>query len=107
MTAEYLTDAMIKGRRLQKWVEAGPNHLLDCRVYAKAMAEYLGLSRMSEQQWARLRAERGAPPGADTPDLFAVVPQTEDTRPQGAQARAAAAAPGYRGRGTRSRGIDI
>lgn len=102
LTAEYLTASTFRGRRVQKWVESGPNHLLDCRVYAKALAEYLGLTRMTDDQWARLRADRGAPPGADAPDLFAVAPKVAEPRapaPEPTHSR-------HRGRGTRSKGID-
>jgi hypothetical protein len=35
------------------------NHLLDCEVYNSALADYLGLSRMTEDQWKHLAAERG------------------------------------------------
>jgi len=40
------------------------NHWLDCRVYNKALAEHLGLSKMSDEDWKGLDRERGAPEGA-------------------------------------------
>lgn len=102
LTAEYLTTATQNGRRVQKWVERGPNHLLDCRIYAMAGAEYLGLSRMTPAQWAELRALRGAPEGAAAPDLFAPVPVS----PVSPAVQDTPAPPASRpGRGTRSRGI--
>ena len=39
------------------------NHLLDCRVYNLALAEYLGLQKMSSDEWAMLARERGASAG--------------------------------------------
>lgn len=101
ITAEYLTTRFAGGRKVQAWVESGPNHLLDCRVYAKAMADYLGLSRMTEDQWRMLRGERGAPPGAETPDLFAPAPVRASAVAAPAPARNATA-----GRRMRSKGID-
>lgn len=100
-TSEYLTKVTVNGRPVQKWAQSGPNHLLDCRVYNKAMADRLGLNRMTDEQWAVLRRERGAPPDALASDLFAPTPiavqQTLDTRPTPPQPR---------GRGIRSRGIE-
>lgn len=71
ITAEYLADATYKGRLVRQWKESGPNHLLDCRVYNMAMAEHLGLSRLSEDQWTHLRKMRGAPDALKKPDLLA------------------------------------
>lgn len=73
VTSEYLGSAVVKGRSVRLWKETGPNHLLDCRVYAMAMAEYLGLSRMTPEEWARVERERGAPILAGD-DLFAPRP---------------------------------
>lgn len=70
-TAEYLKNVTFRGRSSRVWQQAGPNHLLDCRVYAMAMAEYLGLTRMTEENWHNLRKERGVPPPAMDPDLLA------------------------------------
>ena len=73
-TAEYLKTKIVKGRSTREWTETGPNHLLDCRIYAMAMAEYLGLSRMAPEQWARLAQERGVPADVKEPDLLAPDP---------------------------------
>lgn len=73
-TAEYLKTTTVRGRTVKIWQETGPNHLLDCRIYAMAMAEYLGLSRLSPEQWAALARERGVPPVVAEPDLFAPEP---------------------------------
>lgn len=102
ITAEYLTRTMVNGLPRQKWAASGPNHLLDCRVYAKAGAEKLGLSLMTAGQWAVLRRDRGAPPRSG-PDLFAPAPEKVmrdgDVSPGQERPRKA-------GRGFRSRGID-
>lgn len=70
ITAEYLADDVFKGRRRRVWKESGPNHFLDCRVYNLALADYLGLSRMTADEWALIARERAAPI-ADKADLFA------------------------------------
>lgn len=70
-TAEYLKTSVVRGRSTRVWHETGPNHLLDCRIYAMAMAEYLGLSRNTADQWAQLAALRGVPAELKEPDLLA------------------------------------
>lgn len=70
-TAEYLKTVTFRGRSSRIWQEIGPNHLLDCRVYAMAMAEYLGLTRMTGEQWQRLEQLRGVPATLKEPDLLA------------------------------------
>ena len=74
ITSEYLGSATVRGRSVRIWKETGPNHLLDCRIYAMAMAEMLGLSRMTEAQWSELARHRGMPPDAIVADLFAPDP---------------------------------
>lgn len=71
ITAEYLADENFRGRRRKVWKQAGENHGLDCRVYATAMAEYLGLTRLTGEQWAELARVRGVPEDLRNPDLFA------------------------------------
>jgi hypothetical protein len=61
----------VRGRSTPIWDQTGPNHLLDCRVYAMAMADYLGLNRMTQDQWAMLASERGVPIELKQPDLLA------------------------------------
>jgi phage terminase large subunit GpA-like protein len=70
-TAEYLKTVTVRGRSSRVWQETGPNHLLDARVYAMAMAEYLGLARMTADQWAELARMRGVPIVLKEPDLLA------------------------------------
>lgn len=61
LTNEHLADVPFKGRSRRKWKEHGPNHFLDCRVYNLALADYLGLTRMTQDEWAMLARERAAP----------------------------------------------
>lgn len=76
ITAEYLATETHRGRSRRVWKQAGSeNHLLDCRVYAMAMAEYLGLTRMTPEQWARVAADRGVPVETVAPDLLSPTPR--------------------------------
>lgn len=74
LTSEYLGDAKIRGRNVKVWRETGPNHLLDCRIYAMAMAEMMGLSRFTDADWAELARRRGMSVDAIASDLFAAEP---------------------------------
>jgi phage terminase large subunit GpA-like protein len=74
VTAEYLVTVTRKGRSFREWKESGANHLLDCRVYAMAAADYLGMNRMTEDQWKQLAQLRGVPAVLQTPDLVAPAP---------------------------------
>jgi phage terminase large subunit GpA-like protein len=61
LTSEYFEAKLVKGRLHEEWKKRREhNHFLDCRIYAMAMAEHLGLSRMTRVEWARLR-ERHEP----------------------------------------------
>jgi phage terminase large subunit GpA-like protein len=86
LTAEYLAEETYKGRARKFWkirASERDNHWLDCRVYAMALGEHLGLSALTPAEWAAIAKERGAPPGHALP-LFG---------PAGAQPPAAAPAP--------------
>ena len=50
------------------------NHFLDCTIYNDALADYLGLSRMTSDEWAALASERCAPEVVKRPDLFSSAP---------------------------------
>jgi phage terminase large subunit GpA-like protein len=60
LTAESVADETFKGRKRKVWkVRFGEeNHFLDCRIYNLALAEYLGLGRMTADEWATLAKER-------------------------------------------------
>lgn len=71
ITAEHLEDVIVKGRQVgRRWVARGDNHLLDCRVYNMALAEHLGLSTMTDDDWLTLARRRGMPE-ADMPLFLA------------------------------------
>ncbi|MBD8555543.1 phage terminase large subunit family protein [Rhizobium sp. CFBP 8762] len=58
LTAEYFSQKLVKGKLHEEWIpRRQDNHFLDCRIYAMAMAEHLGLSRKRPAEWAALRAE--------------------------------------------------
>lgn len=70
ITSEYLADEKIKGRIVKRWKERGDNHFLDCCIYNDALAEYLGLSTMTPEEWAALARARGMPDELLKVDLF-------------------------------------
>lgn len=76
ITAEYLGTETVKGWTRKRWMpRAGEeNHLLDCEVYNNALADYLGVSRMTPQEWAMLAGMRGVPESLVQPDMFAPEP---------------------------------
>ncbi len=89
ITAEYLKEQTVRGRTTTQWERTGPNHLLDARIYAMAIAEHLGLTRKTREDWqalARLHA-----PSADDGTLFASLPIAAE-RIAGAAAQPDAAA---------------
>lgn len=58
ITAEYFEQKMVNGRFHEEWKpRRRDNHFLDCRIYAMAMAELMGLSSKTEDDWAALREE--------------------------------------------------
>ena len=73
ITSEYLAEKRLKGRVHRAW-DIKPtekdNHLLDCRVYNMALAEYLGLSTMTDDEWRLLALRRGVPSELTVTDLF-------------------------------------
>ncbi len=73
ITSERLVDKLFKGRLRKQWEDEGrPNHWFDCHIYNLGLADYIGLSRFTPDEWARLAKMRGTPPvnvepGASTP----------------------------------------
>jgi phage terminase large subunit GpA-like protein len=66
LTAEYFESKLKKGKLHEEWMKRREhNHFLDCRIYAMAIAEHLGLSKMTPQEWARLRTSYDPLPEAD------------------------------------------
>lgn len=57
LTAEVVVRRMVKGKLFEEWQKLRrANHWLDARIYAMAMAELLGLSKLTRDGWAALRA---------------------------------------------------
>lgn len=88
VTAEALEDIVVRGRVTgRRWVPLrADNHFLDCRVYNLALAEYLGLSSMTPDEWAALARARGLPDELSKVDLFtpaqrATSPETSGAEP--------------------------
>ena len=78
LTAEYLADERFRGQTRRVWKIRGSekdNHFLDCEVYVRALAEYLGLSRMTSDDWAKLAERHGL--SITAAPLFAASPDHE------------------------------
>jgi phage terminase large subunit GpA-like protein len=66
LTSEYLASELYRGRQRKVWKirsSERDNHFLDCRVYCLAIAEYLGLSSLTADEWCNLAKLRGFPDG--------------------------------------------
>ncbi|TAY95851.1 phage terminase large subunit family protein [Rhizobium ruizarguesonis] len=81
ITSEYLgtetaKSGRNKGRKRRIWLpRAGyQNHFLDCEIYGDALGDYLGISRMTPDEWTLLASMRGLPEGVVDPGLFAPAP---------------------------------
>jgi phage terminase large subunit GpA-like protein len=73
LTAEHLVEIKVHGKVTgRKWDKTGPNHFLDCAVGNLALAEYLGISSTTAEEWAALAIARGLPDELSTVDLFTV-----------------------------------
>jgi hypothetical protein len=69
--AEALEDIKFRGRvTSQRWVKTRDNHFHDTRIGNVALAEYLGLSSTTPEQWAALARARGLPAELTAVDLF-------------------------------------
>jgi phage terminase large subunit GpA-like protein len=69
LTAEYVVNEVgRRGRPRRVWRlrHGRDNHLLDCRVYNLALLEYLGVQKMTSDEWAAFAKERG--PAGETLD---------------------------------------
>lgn len=70
-TGEKLVDVVVRGQVVSRnWEKVRANHFLDCGVGNLALAEYLGISTTTPEQWASLAVARGMPPELSTVDLF-------------------------------------
>jgi phage terminase large subunit GpA-like protein len=89
ITSEYLgyETTKSKGKKskakgLQKWIPriGYENHLLDCEVYGDALGDYLGVNRMTPDEWRQLQSLRGVPEDVANADLFAPAPLVVQTQ---------------------------
>jgi phage terminase large subunit GpA-like protein len=71
ITSEFVKDKVVNGRTIRVWHEAGPNHFLDCRIYAMAMASHMGVGDFTDQEWAAWVAARARPPKPEQGSLLA------------------------------------
>lgn len=97
LTSEYLTDEVVRGKPRRVWklrASERDNHLLDCRVYGMAVAEYLGLSSLTDDEWAQIARLRGLPDDAWRSTLFTRLEQP--TSPPALSPAPAQAAPARR-----------
>jgi phage terminase large subunit GpA-like protein len=77
-TGEKLEDVKVQGQvASRRWVTIGPNHFLDCAVGNMALAEYLGITSTTPEQWARLAVARGLPPEMSELSLFTPRPSSQ------------------------------
>lgn len=73
LVGDRLEQVKVHGRVAgQKWAQIKNNHFHDCRIYNSAMAEYLGISQITPDQWRELAFRRGLPQELSEPNLFAV-----------------------------------
>ncbi len=79
ITAESLVTRQRKGSKKTEWVASGPNHLLDCKVYSRAVAEHLGLSRMTTEEWMEVARIRNTPPESIQADLLSLTTELKTT----------------------------
>jgi phage terminase large subunit GpA-like protein len=103
LTDEHLEDVKVKGRVTnRRWVDSGNNHWLDCRIGNMALAEYLGLSSTTPEQWATLARHRGLPDELANADLFTPLwrRETQKVTPREQSPAPAAAAGDWIGRDT-------
>jgi phage terminase large subunit GpA-like protein len=79
LTAEYLDDEMYRGRTKRVWKQRyRDNHMLDCRVYNLALLAYLGFDKLTDDDWAELARQRGAPAG-EALELWQAAAQRESS----------------------------
>lgn len=74
ITGEFLSEENHRGRPRLVWkpVPGKENHWLDCNIYCDALAEYLGVSRLDDDDWKKVAADIGVnlDPGLVDEGLF-------------------------------------
>jgi phage terminase large subunit GpA-like protein len=61
ITGEFLSEETYRGRPRLVWkpVPGKENHWLDCNIYCDAISEYLGVSRLENDDWAGVAQDLG------------------------------------------------
>lgn len=77
LTSESLVTRVRAGRNVTEWEVSGQNHYLDCRVYSRAAAESLQISRFTAETWQQLAAQRNTPASAMQGDLLSLEAQMQ------------------------------
>lgn len=82
LVAEQLVARVVRGYRVFQWEKTRDrNEALDCRVYAMAAAESLGLPRWTPDRWLEAAREVGG--SIELPDSTAVAPKRHKRRKGG------------------------
>jgi phage terminase large subunit GpA-like protein len=94
ITSEALVERRVRGRITLVWDQFAANHLLDARTYSRAVAEHLGLTRKSREDWLQLAKFHEVPDAAG--DLFAPPALASEKAPATDLGRALAGKPSTR-----------
>ncbi len=88
LTAEQIITRHVKGYPRQEWKKTRErNEALDCRVYAQAIAISLGLNRLAEAGWSKLRDQAQGPKPRKTNAGKRTPPdENDDPKPEAAKA---------------------
>jgi phage terminase large subunit GpA-like protein len=90
LTAEQLMTRRVKGYVKTEWENVRPggrNEALDCRTYARAAAEVVGIHRWEEARWAQVENSLGVASPAVPAQAVARVPPPEGAAPPAAAPR--------------------
>ncbi|HEY1863362.1 MAG TPA: terminase gpA endonuclease subunit [Roseiarcus sp.] len=89
LTSEYVVNEIGRNgrpRRVWRLRHGRDNHLLDCRVYNLALAEFLGVQKMTSDEWALLTRERCAPAGETLAAMEMTGAPLDEAKPERAPA---------------------
>ncbi len=89
ITAEQLVTKIVKGYRRHEWQKMRErNEALDCRVYARAAANRIGLDRYQDKHWQAIEDRMGVPKTPENPSPAApAAPAGSRPQPQQRQPR--------------------
>lgn len=81
VTAESLVTRTKHGKTKTEWETSGPNHFLDCKVYSRAAAEHLALSRLTLDEWEKLAKIRNIADDNAQGDLLSLSTELSAAQP--------------------------